>query len=115
MMSSNNSRQGSDMNIRSHSTRRGRIPAALQAIFLASNGGEEVHVPPKNLGFKVFSRILGGKNKKQVYEKPGKNTQVSAPIKEEVCQTMYPFSVHQISISLETHLSFPKYSPQWRN
>jgi hypothetical protein len=69
------------------SSRQGRIPAALQAIFLASNGGEEVDVPPRNMGFKVFSRILGGKNKKQVYNKPSKNAKVSAPIKEEVCQT----------------------------
>jgi hypothetical protein len=115
MSTSNHSRQGRGMNTSSHSRQGGRIPVALQAIFLASNGGAEVHVPPKNLGFKVFSRILGGKNKKQVCEKPGKNAQVSAPIKEEVCQTMCPFSVYQISISLETHLSFPKFSPQWRN
>jgi hypothetical protein len=64
----------------------GRIPSALQAIFLASNGGQEVDVPPQNMGFKVFSRILGGKNKKQVYNKPSKNVQVSAPMKGKVCQ-----------------------------
>jgi hypothetical protein len=69
MMTNNNSRRGNDMNTSSNHSRRGRIPAALQAIFLASNGGQEVHEPPKNLGFKVFSRILGGKSKAQVYDK----------------------------------------------
>ena len=89
------------MNTSNHS-RQGRIPVALQAIFLASNGGQEVNVPPRNMGFKVFSaRILGGKNKKQVYDKPSKNVQVSAPTtREEVRQTMRYFSVRQISISL---------------
>jgi hypothetical protein len=90
------------------SSRAGRIPPALQAIFLASNGGAEVDVPPRNMGFKVFSRILGGKNKKQVYNKPSKNVQVSAPTKEEVRQTVCPFSVYQIVVSLETYLSFPQ-------
>jgi hypothetical protein len=70
------------------SSRPGRIPAALQAIFLASNGGAEVDVPPRNMGFKVFSRILGGKNKKQVYNKRKKSVQVSAPVNEEVRQTI---------------------------
>ena len=70
------------------SSRPGRIPPALQAIFLASNGGQEVDVPPRNMGFKVFSRILGSKNKRQVYNRPSKNTLVSAPTKEEVRQTM---------------------------
>jgi hypothetical protein len=79
---------------------QGRIPVALQAVFLASNGGQEVNEPPRNMGFKVFSRILGGRNKKQVYDKPGKNAQVSSPIKEEVRQTMCPFSFDQILISL---------------
>jgi hypothetical protein len=115
MMSSNHSRQGSDMNISSHSTRRGRIPAALQAIFLASNGGEEVHVPPKNLGFKVFSRILGGKNKKQVYEKPGKNVLEKSPEDDEVSQTRPDTrsSIFQSKESSKLTLSFPKCSPQW--
>jgi hypothetical protein len=63
--------------------RQGRIPAALQAVFLASNGGEEVNEPPRNLCSKVFSRILGRKNKKPVHEKPDKNAQVIFP----VCQT----------------------------
>jgi hypothetical protein len=74
----------------------GRIPLALQAVFLASNAGEVVNEPPKNMGFKVFSRIMGGrKNKKQVNDKPvknGKNGQTIAPIKTEVCQ-MFTFSV----------------------
>ena len=71
------------------SSRAGRIPAALQAIFLASNRGAKVDVPPRNMGFKVFSkRFLGGKNKTQVYNRPSKNVQVSAPIKKEVRQTM---------------------------
>jgi hypothetical protein len=72
-------------------SRQGRIPAALQAIFLASNGGQEVNEPPRNLGFKVFSRMLGSKSKKRVYDKPVKNVQVSAPENDEVSQTC-PFS-----------------------
>jgi hypothetical protein len=81
------------------SSRPGRIPAALQAIFLASNGGAEVDVPPRNMGFKVFSRILGGKKKRQVYNKPSKNAQVSAPIKEEVSQTMPFLLLSHINVS----------------
>jgi hypothetical protein len=69
-------------------SRRGRIPAALQAIFLASNGGQEVNEPPRNLGFKVFSRILGGKSKKQVYDIPHKNVQMSSPENDEVSQAL---------------------------
>jgi hypothetical protein len=72
----------------SNRSRRGRIPAALQAIFLASNGGHEVNEPPRNLGFKVFSRILGGKSKKQVYDRPDKNDQMSSPENDEVSQTL---------------------------
>jgi hypothetical protein len=68
---------------RSH---QGRIPAALQAIFLASNRGQEVNEPPRNLGFKVFSRMLGSKTKKQVYEKPFTSVQLSSPENDEVCQ-----------------------------
>jgi hypothetical protein len=68
-------------------SRQGRIPVALQAIFLASNGGQEVHEPPRNLGFKVFSRMLGSKSKKQVYDKPGQSVQVSSPENGEVSQT----------------------------
>jgi hypothetical protein len=86
------------------SSRPGRIPAALQAIFLASNGGEEVDVPPRNMGFKVFSRILGGENKRPVYKKPSKSTQVSSPFNKEVCQTM---SFLRSSDFLETNRSFP--------
>jgi hypothetical protein len=86
-----------------NSSRPGRIPSALQAIFLASNGGAEVDVPPRNMGFKVFSRILGGgKNKKQVYDRPSKNTEVSSPITEEV-RHIESFLVQQISIFLESH------------
>jgi hypothetical protein len=62
----------------------GRIPSALQAIFLASNGGKDVDVPPKNLGFKVFSGIIRRKNKKQVYNKPNKIAKVTAPTKHAV-------------------------------
>jgi hypothetical protein len=90
------------------SSRAGRIPAALQAIFLASNGGAEVDVPPRNMGFKVFSRILGGKNKTQVYNRPSKNVQVSAP---EVRQTMSFLRVHQILIFLEPHLILSSIQP----
>jgi hypothetical protein len=69
----------------------GRIPSALQAIFLASNGGNEVDVPPKNLGFKVFSGIVRRKNKKQVYNKPNKFAKVTAPTKHAVClRVLYP-------------------------
>jgi hypothetical protein len=78
------------MNSSSHSSRRGRIPAALQAIFLASNGGQEVNVPPKNLGFKVFSRILGGKSKAQVYDRSV--VLESSPENDEVSQLCPPFS-----------------------
>jgi hypothetical protein len=83
MMTNNNSRRGNDMNTSSNHSRRGRIPAALQAIFLASNGGQEVNEPPKNLGFKVFSRILGGKSKALVYDK---NVLESSPENDEVSQ-----------------------------
>jgi hypothetical protein len=80
--------------------RPGRIPAALQAIFLASNGGEEVNEPPKNMGFKVFS-VIRRKNKKQVYDKPVKNhVQVIAPIKNKVCQS-FIFSSSSIFQSKE--------------
>jgi hypothetical protein len=70
------------------SRRGGRIPVALQAIFLASNGGQEVNEPPRNLGFKVFSRILGRKSKKQVYDSPEKKDQMSSPENDEVSQTL---------------------------
>jgi hypothetical protein len=72
-------------------SRQGRIPAALQAIFLASNGGQEVNEPPRNLGFKVFSRLLGSKSKKQVYDKRGQSIQVSSPEDDAVSHTC-PFS-----------------------
>jgi hypothetical protein len=76
-------------------SRQGRIPAALQAVFLASNRGEEVNTPPpRNLAFKIFSRMLRSKSKKQVYAKSVKNVQVSSPDNDEVCKTC-PFSVHQ--------------------
>ena len=103
MMTNNNSRRGSDMNISSHSTRRGRIPAALQAIFLASNGGQEVNEPPKNLGFKAFSRILGGKSKALVYDK---NVLESSPENDEVSQT-FPYTRFTTKESSRLTLSFP--------
>jgi hypothetical protein len=89
MISSNHSRRGSDMNSSSHSSGKGgRIPAALQAIFLASNGGQEVNEPPKNLGFKVFSRILGrNKSKAQVYDRSV--ILESSPENDEVSQTCH--------------------------
>jgi hypothetical protein len=86
-------------------SRQERIPAALQAIFLASNGGQEVNEPPRNLGFKVFYRLLGSRRKKKVvYDKHVKNAQVSAPENDEVSQTC-PFSRSSIfqSIIIETH------------
>jgi hypothetical protein len=36
----------------------GRIPAALQAIFMASNQGEEVHVPPPEAD-RVYTQSTG--------------------------------------------------------
>jgi hypothetical protein len=72
----------------SNRSRGGRIPAALQAVFLASNGGQEVNEPPRNLGFKVFSRILGRKSKKQVYDRPVKDVQMCSPENDEVSQTL---------------------------
>jgi hypothetical protein len=48
----------------------GRIPASLQAVFLASNRGHEVNTPPpRKVAFKTFSYILNLKNKRQQYEK----------------------------------------------
>ena len=42
----------------------GRIPAALQAIFTASNQGEEVYEPPTDKSaFKVFQREQGAPRK----------------------------------------------------
>jgi hypothetical protein len=87
-----------------HATRNDRIPAALQAIFLASNGGEEVHVPPpSNAAFKVFS-ILRRKNKKQAYDRPAKKVQVLAPVVDKVRRHNMPFlSIHvYFKINLKT-------------
>ena len=42
----------------------GRIPASLQAIFMASNQGQEVYTPPAdNSAFKVYG--LSSKDKKK--------------------------------------------------
>jgi hypothetical protein len=76
----------------------GRIPAALQAIFLASNGGKEVDEPPKNMGFKVFSGIIRRKNKKQVYDKPAKNAKVTAPTSKNAVSRRVLFPVHPHSV-----------------
>jgi hypothetical protein len=74
---------------------QGRLPAALQAVFLASNRGEEVNTPPpRNLAFKVFSRMLSSKEKKQVKAKLVKEVEVISPKNGEVCQAC-PFSAHQ--------------------
>jgi hypothetical protein len=86
--------------IENNRSRQGRIPKALQAVFLASNAGEVVDVPPRNLGFKVFSRLCRGKPSKiEINDKPVKNEKVIAPDNDEVCQT-FPFcssSVQEIS------------------
>jgi hypothetical protein len=43
----------------------GRIPKTLQAVFLASNRGNEVYKPPpKQVAFKTFFRSIMGKGKK---------------------------------------------------
>jgi hypothetical protein len=43
------------MNPTTHEQQGGRIPKALQAVFLASNRGNDVHKPPpKKVAFKVF-------------------------------------------------------------
>ena len=43
----------------------GRIPLALQAVFLAGNRGEEVHVPPPgNAAFRVFQTMFSRGTKK---------------------------------------------------
>jgi hypothetical protein len=53
----------------------GRIPASLQAVFLASNRGHEVHTPPpRKVAFKVFSYVLNLKSKRQQYEKAKAST-----------------------------------------
>jgi hypothetical protein len=49
----------------------GRIPASLQAVFLASNRGKEVNKPPpRQVAFKVFSNMLN--MKRQRYENQAK-------------------------------------------
>jgi hypothetical protein len=82
-------------------SRQGRIPKALQAIFLASNAGEEVNEPPKNLGFKVFSRLRRTKSTEQVYENPAKNAKTVAPDNDEVRQpcsfSAHPYVNHVLS------------------
>jgi hypothetical protein len=60
----------------------GRIPASLQAVFLASNRGHEVNTPPpKKVAFKTFSYILNLKSKRRQYEKQGsKKAKVPTPV-----------------------------------
>jgi hypothetical protein len=96
-----------------HATRNDRIPAALQAIFLASNGGEEVHVPPpSNAAFKVFS-IFRRKNKKQAYDRPAKQVQVLAPVVDKVRHNMPFLSIHvYFKINLKTHTILLLHSQQ---
>jgi hypothetical protein len=50
----------------------GRIPLELQAVFLASNRGEEVHTPPPgNIAFRMFQSIFQrGNNKSQPVTAP---------------------------------------------
>jgi hypothetical protein len=61
----------------------GRIPASLQAVFLASNRGHEVNTPPpRKVAFKTFSYILNLKSKRRgQYEKQGsKKAKVPTPV-----------------------------------
>jgi hypothetical protein len=60
----------------------GRIPASLQAVFLASNRGHEVNTPPpRKVAFKTFSYILNLKSKRRQYEKQGsKKAEVPTPV-----------------------------------
>lgn len=47
----------------------GRIPVALQAVFLASNRGEEVNTPPPgNVAFRMFQSMFQRNNNKQTQE-----------------------------------------------
>jgi hypothetical protein len=78
----------------SNRSRQGRIPKALQAIFLASNAGEEVNEPPKNLGFKVFRRLRRSKSSEEAYEKPVKNDKSVASDNAEVCQPVLSPPIH---------------------
>ncbi len=93
-------------------SRQGRIPATLQAVFLASNRGRDVNKPPPaKVASKVFFRnwlfqrqagskekrggFFGGmgKNKKNKKEKKGRNAaenlkgQVDNVPKAKVCQS----------------------------
>lgn len=59
-------------NYEGHSPERSeRIPVELQAVFLASNRGEEVHTPPPNsIAFRYFSRrrvFWGGLLRKRMW------------------------------------------------
>ena len=48
----------------------GRIPQTLQAVFLASNRGNDVHKPPpKQVAFKTFFRNFMGKGSKEKKDK----------------------------------------------
>jgi hypothetical protein len=60
----------------------GRIPASLQAVFLASNRGNEVNTPPpRNVAFTTFSNILNRKSRRQNYEKQGsKKVKLITPV-----------------------------------
>jgi hypothetical protein len=50
----------------------GRIPQALQAIFLESNRGEEVHKPPSaGISFKVFTKWF---DSRRTYDKSSRKT-----------------------------------------
>jgi hypothetical protein len=59
----------------------GRIPASLQAIFLASNRGNEVNTPPpRNAAFKIFPYIRNLKSRRHHYEKQGsKKVKLTTP------------------------------------
>ena len=47
-----------------------RIPASLQAVFMASNQGQEVHVAPKdNSAYRVYRRQKGMSEPKPVFAK----------------------------------------------
>jgi hypothetical protein len=55
-----------------------RIPLELQAVFLASNQGEEVHKPPSNRSaFKLFQNLFGGFGRRKRTKRPNLKRLVS--------------------------------------
>ena len=79
------------MNVPSSSTRQGRIPFTLQAVFLASNRGNEVHKPPpEKVASKVFFRNWlfqrqsnSGNNKRSLFSLMKKDTKDVTEVAKE--------------------------------